>query len=102
MENVRNRINFKLISSADRAMRLNSNPRFKRFHLVNEEIEKMNSARDRMIKKRAQITDKAKQARKFGIIIGLKKGQKFGGAEFLQKKFLEKYQSEFIKPEDEN
>ncbi len=56
--------------------------------VINEEIDEMNKFRNKIIKQRAVAISNAKNARKFGIIIGLKEGQTFGSANFLKQKFV--------------
>ncbi len=50
----------------------------------NEEIKRMEPLKQKIIKQRFAAIEKAKQAKKFGIIIGLKPGQQFGSAAFVK------------------
>ena len=57
--------------------------------VYNNEIKNMKSARDKILKQRIISVEKFKEAKRIGIIIGIKQGQKFGSPKFLINK-LEK------------
>ena len=48
----------------------------------NEEIANMESLKNKIIKQRFAAIEKAKQAKTFGIIVGVKEGQQFGSVEY--------------------
>jgi len=53
----------------------------------NDVVEPMNSFRDKIIRQRNIAIDKIKQAKRIGIIIGMKPGQKFGSYNTIKKEF---------------
>ena len=55
--------------------------------VYNNEIVDMNKLRDKVLKQRAFAINNVKEARKVGLIIGLKPGQQFGSFKLLKKKF---------------
>jgi 2-(3-amino-3-carboxypropyl)histidine synthase len=55
--------------------------------VYNNEIKSMKGVRDKIIKQRIVAVDKFKSAKKIGIIIGTKPGQKFGSPKILIDKF---------------
>ncbi|MBT3261958.1 diphthamide biosynthesis enzyme Dph2 [Candidatus Woesearchaeota archaeon] len=61
----------------------------------NEEIHNMDEFKDKIIRQRFAAIEKAKQAKKIGIIIGTKLGQKFGSFEFVKEK-LKKINKEYV------
>lgn len=61
----------------------------------NEEVKSMEELKNKVIKQRAAVLAKAKEAKKFGIIIGLKPGQKFGSFEYITDK-LKKIEKEYV------
>lgn len=61
----------------------------------NEEVKSMEELKNKIIKQRAAVLAKAKEAKKFGIIIGLKPGQKFGSFQFITDK-LKKIGKEYV------
>ena len=61
----------------------------------NEEIRNTEEIKNKIIKQRAAVLAKAKEAKKFGIIIGLKPGQKFGSFEYITDK-LKKIGKEYV------
>ena len=48
----------------------------------NEEIANLDSLRNKIIKQRFAAIEKAKEAKTFGIIVGVKEGQQFGSVEY--------------------
>ncbi len=61
----------------------------------NEEIIDMESLRNKIIKQRFAAIEKAKEAKVFGIIMGLKEGQQFGAIEYAVEK-LKKLGKQYI------
>ncbi len=61
----------------------------------NEEITNMEVEKNKIIKQRAAAIDKARQAKKIGIIIGTKVGQKFGSFDAVKEK-LKKLKKEYV------
>ncbi len=55
--------------------------------VYNNEVVEMSKFRDKIIKQRFAAIEKVKNAKKIGIIIGLKPGQKFGSFKVMKKKF---------------
>ncbi len=55
--------------------------------VYNNEIVEMSKLRDKIIKQRFAAIEKVKEAKKIGIIIGMKPGQKFGSPRVIRKKF---------------
>lgn len=58
--------------------------------VYNQEIVDMAKLREKVIKQRLFAINKLKDARKVGIIVGLKPGQQFGTFKLLKKKFQDK------------
>ncbi len=61
----------------------------------NEEITNMSYEKNKIIKQRGAAIEKARQAKKIGIIIGTKIGQKFGSFESVKEK-LKKMNKEYV------
>ena len=61
----------------------------------NEKLEDMEETKQKILKQRAATIDKAKKAKKIGIIIGLKPGQTFGSFDYIKEK-LEKLNKEYV------
>ncbi len=55
--------------------------------VYNNEVVEMSKLKDKIVKQRAAAIQKVKEAKKVGIIIGLKPGQKFGSFKTIKKKF---------------
>lgn len=58
--------------------------------VYNNEVQDMTKLRDKIIKQRIAAIEKTKQAKKIGIIVGLKPGQKFGNMKVIREKFENK------------
>ena len=63
--------------------------------IYNNNVILMNSLRDKVIKQRFASIERAKKAKRFGIIQGNKPGQKFGSADIL-KKYLQEQDKEVL------
>ncbi|MBI1973167.1 diphthamide biosynthesis enzyme Dph2 [Candidatus Woesearchaeota archaeon] len=61
----------------------------------NEEIADMDSLRNKIIRQRFAAIEKAKEAKVFGIIMGLKEGQQFGSVEYAVEK-LKKLGKQYV------
>jgi 2-(3-amino-3-carboxypropyl)histidine synthase len=55
--------------------------------VYNNEIKDMKGVKDKILKQRIISVEKFKEAKKVGIIVGIKQGQKFGSQKILVDKF---------------
>jgi 2-(3-amino-3-carboxypropyl)histidine synthase len=56
--------------------------------VYNNEIKNMNGVKDKIIRQRILSVEKFKDAKKIGIIIGVKQGQQFGSYKYLKDRFI--------------
>ncbi|HNZ51879.1 MAG: 2-(3-amino-3-carboxypropyl)histidine synthase [Candidatus Diapherotrites archaeon ADurb.Bin253] len=56
--------------------------------VYNNEIKNMNGVKDKILRQRILSVEKFKDAKKIGIIIGVKQGQQFGSYKYLKDRFI--------------